>query len=65
MSKKNPERVIKPGTKIKVETDSRADAVSELNELRKQAEELGLTHTGGFIEHKDGKFFANITFVKQ
>ena len=65
MGKKNPERVIEPGTKYTVETDSRADAVSELNELRKQAQELGLAHSGGFIEHKDGKFFANITFVKQ
>ena len=64
MSKKNEETpAIKAGETIKVESDSRVEITNKLNELRKQAQEAGLTQwTGGYIKYNEGLFFANITF---
>ena len=68
MSKKTNEAhttAIEVGKPIKIEADSREDAVKQLNDLRNQAKEAGLKpKTGGFIEHREGKFSAVIKFVK-
>ena len=67
MSKKNdtPAVKIEAGKPIEIKADSREDATMQLSELRKQAEEAGLTpKEGGFIEHREGEFFAVITFIK-
>ena len=68
MSKKNetPAIKIESGKPIEIHADSREDATLQLSELRKQAEEAGLTpKEGGFIEHREGVFSAVITFDKQ
>ena len=55
---------IESGKPIEIKADSREDAVKQLNELRKQAQETGLSpKDGGFIEHREGAFSAVITFV--
>ena len=57
---------IESGKPIEIKADSREDATKQLADLRKQAEEAGLTpQAGGFIEHREGTFSAVITFVKQ
>ena len=59
-----PAVTIEAGKPIEIKADSREDATMQLNELRKQAEEAGLTpQEGGFIEHREGQFSAVITFV--
>lgn len=67
MSKKTndtPAIKIEAGKPIEIKADSREDATLQMNELRKQAEEAGLTpKEGGFIEHREGQFSAVITFV--
>ena len=68
MSKKTndtPAIKIEAGKPIEIKADSREDATLQLNELRKQAQEVGLTpKEGGFIEHREGVFSAVITFDK-
>ena len=66
MSKKNetPAIKIESGKPIEIHADSRDEAAKKLNELRKQAEAEGMTPSdGGFIQHREGEFFAVITFV--
>jgi len=68
MSKKNDTIAIVAGEPITITADSRIDAAKKLADLRAQAASEGLTPaTGGFIEFNtagDGKFSADITFVK-
>lgn len=67
MNKKNetPAITIESGKPIKITADSREEATEKLTALRKQAEAEGLTPSeGGFVEHREGEFFAVITFTK-
>lgn len=67
MNKKNetPAITIESGKPIKITADSREEATEKLTALRKQAEAEGLTPSeGGFVEHREGEFFAVITFIK-
>ena len=67
MNKKNdaPAIVIESGKPIEIKATSRDEATKKLSELRKQAEAEGLAPSeGGFIQYREGEFFAVITFVK-
>lgn len=67
MNKKNdaPAIVIESGKPIEIKATSRDEAAKKLSELRKQAEADGLAPSeGGFIQHREGEFFAVITFIK-
>lgn len=65
MGKKNDTLVIKAGKPITITADSRKAASDQLNALREKAEKEGLVQApGGFIEHREGEFFAVITFVE-
>ena len=67
MKQKNdtPAIVIESGKPIEIKADSREEATQKLSKLRKQAEAEGLTPSeGGFIQHREGEFFAVITFIK-
>ena len=67
MNKKNdaPAIVIENGKPIEIKATSRDEAAKKLSELRKQAEAEGLAPSeGGFIQHREGEFFAVITFIK-
>lgn len=68
MSKKNKETTakvpgIEAGKPITVQADSRPACNAKIAELREQANAAGLKNAeGGFIQHKEGLFFAVITF---
>lgn len=66
MSKKNKEtsaKGIEAGKPITVQADSRPACKAKIAELREQANAAGLKNAeGGFIQHKEGLFFAVITF---
>ena len=67
MNKKNepPAIVIESGKPIEIKATNRDEAAKKLSELRKQAEADGLAPSeGGFIQHREGEFFAVITFIK-
>ena len=67
MSKKktNTPKAMEAVKAITISAKSRKEATDQLAALRKQAAEAGLSHQGGFIEYRDGLFFATIAFVEQ
>ena len=56
---------IEAGKPIEIKAKSREDAARQIADLYVQAADEGMTvKSGGFIEHREGKFSAVITFDK-
>lgn len=67
MSKKKTKvpSALEAGKVMTISAKTRQEATLQVSALRKQAAEAGLSHQGGFIEYRDGLFFATIAFVEQ